>query len=179
MTEFVYSTLQAIGVIASVLFAAWQLIRNRQILEHDSYERLSREYQSLVWQAMTFRHLDNVWEPLSAEDKDRLDKALTGNTLWGVWYSMSPNEKDCYRYTRSALEIFERAWQLHEARYIDEDTWRKWSEWIRTWSKSSYFHYAFTELSPQFIAGFSKWLHESILSDANNCVNRSGESNGI
>ena len=179
MIEIVFSTLQAIGVVASVLFAAWQLIRNRRVLEHDSYERLSREYQSLLWQVMTFRHLDNVWEPLSTEDKKRLDKAMTENALWDVWYSMSPEEPDCYRFTRAALEIFERAWQLRHAGHIGEDTWQKWSAWIRTWSKSSYFHYVFAECSPQLVVGYAEWIRANVMADADDSVNRNRECGGV
>jgi hypothetical protein len=164
--EDIFAGLQAIGVIASILFAARQLVRNRRILANDSYERLSREYQSLLWQTMQYRHLDRVWEPLSEPDRKRLEKGQDDGNLWGVWFAMTPEEKDCYRYTRSALEIFERAWQLHNADHIDGETWKKWSGWIDTWANSSYIRFVLPEARPQLIENFAKTIDKRIASVA-------------
>lgn len=174
MIDTIFSCLQAVGVIASILFAARQIIKNRKILEHDSYERLSREYQEHLWQPMEFRHLDKVWEPLSDGDLERLNSGLTGSQLWGVWASMSDEEKDCYRYTRGALEIFERAWQSHDSDHIDDETWAKWTAWVRTWSKSSYFFFVYSEARIQLIDGFAGWIDSEIQPSANKRMENNG-----
>lgn len=158
VAELLLSCVQAVGVVASLLFAGWQLSRNRAILERDSYERLSREYQALLWVVVDHPHLDRVWERLSDVDTEKFSTGLSGDQLWGVWHSMSREEKDCYRYTRSALEIFERAWQLRDAKHIDSETWGKWTEWMVSWSGSAYFPYVYAEVKHQFIERFTHEL---------------------
>ena len=158
--NLIIAGIQAVGVIATIAFAIRQITRNSRILAHDSYERLSREYQSLLLQTLTHKHLDRVWEALTDEEQARLEKSFKENELWPVWYAMSPEQKDCYRYTRSAMEVFERAWQLRQMGHINEETWQKWSGWIRTWSKSTYFWFLLDELDEQFISDYVNWIRE-------------------
>ena len=157
-----FSIIESIGIILTILFAVREIIRSREVTKRDSYERLSREYQALLWQTMQYRHLDGVWEPLTGEQQSRFNSAVETGEQWAVWYSMHPDEKDCYRFTRSALEVLERAWELHELKHIDSDTWGKWSSWISVWSKSSYFWWVLSESKEQLTDGYTEWIDKNI-----------------
>lgn len=149
---------QTAAIVVTLGIGIRSLVINRRVLKHDAYERLTSEYQATLQNGFIYRHLDQVWEPLPDSTIQKIRENIQADNLWPVWSSLNQDQKDCYRYTRTVLEIFERAWQLNNADYIDQGTWNKWKSWISTWSKSSYFWFVYHESSFQLIDDFSYWL---------------------
>ncbi len=153
-----FGLVQSIGVIGSLVFVAIQLRRHRHVLAYETYQRLSREYQDLLWRAVEDPNLDTVWDPLDETERVRFDLAHDDPSAWGVWYAMNEEERRCYRFTRRALELFEQAWQVRSKGWIDDPTWEKWYHWVEAWKRSRYFGYIVAESKARLIPGFCSWL---------------------
>lgn len=107
---------------------------------------------------------NDIWVSLDPERKTELD-AAQADSPWGAWFTMTREEKQCYRYVRAAVEIFEQMFQLRRKGWIDEDTWGKWQGWIGLCPRMRFFKYVFEDLEAQLIPSFAVELTNLMLLD--------------
>jgi hypothetical protein len=132
---------------------------------YQAYQDLTREYADFLWQA-SFRPelgLDDIWDAENAPEAVTSARRDPGRphdiTLWN---SIDGLDRVRYRYTRQALELFERAWQLRTAGIIGHDTWGKWQNWIALWAEANWLFWpVYEETGPRMVRGFCVYLERS------------------
>jgi len=151
-------------LVLTLVFVGLQVVLQRRQTEnqvrvqgHELYYLLAKQYVDLLRESDANPVLNSVWTTIEPERKSELDKAQASSE-WGAWNLMDASEKQCYRYVRAAIEIFEQTFQLHQKGWIDEETWKKWDGWMRLGPQMRYFDYVFADTRPRLIAAFSAKL---------------------
>ena len=149
---------QAFVAIPALIFLGLEFQRERKATQFQAYSQVSDAYAAHLWLAADRENadLDTIWEPWGDDEPRRQAlQAKQDAGPWGAWYAMEPHERRCYRYTRGALEIFERAWHLHEKDVISDETWEKWVGWIVIWKNNTrYFEWVFEDTRKRLITKF-------------------------
>lgn len=156
--------IQVVVLGPSLFFVGYQvLLQHRQVQDHVAveghklYHQLAQQYIALLVRSDSDPALNRIWEPLDERRRRILDKAQQSRT-WGAWYKMNPAEQRCYRLVRSALEIFEQTYQLHQKGWIDNETWTKWRSWLDVWRDVRYFDYVLADTRPRLVVSFTREL---------------------
>lgn len=118
---------------------------------------ISEQYLNILRSAIADPIFNTIWDPIECDRFDVLHAAQMEH-LWGAWHLMSEDEKKCYRYTREAIETFERAFQVHGLGVIDEKAWKKWKGWISIWKGSPFFTFVFNDTKPRLIDEYVNYL---------------------
>ena len=154
----------AVVLVLTLIFLAFQVVLQRRqtvnqvlVQGQELYYLLARQYIQLIRESDQNPTLNSVWLKLEQEREHELDEAQAASE-WGAWNEMTSAEKQCYRYVRAAIEIFEQTFQLHQKGWIDDETWVKWRGWISLGPKMRYFSYVFADTRPRLIAPFSAEL---------------------
>lgn len=118
--------------VASVIFLAYQLLRERKLEEYKLLQRLEEKFTALLWREE--KGIEGVWKPIGSDERKLYDKSKknTSGKLWPVWDSIKKDsERDRYRFTRALLEIFEQAYHAHRKQWVsDKEIWEKWKGWM-------------------------------------------------
>lgn len=150
---------QLVVVVVSAAYLARQVRGERVAQGFEAYSHVNDAYLRHLWLASERDELNCIWQPLDASRKSELDQAQAEHQ-WGAWHAMDLEEKHCYRYTRTALEIFEQAWEVKRRKMIGKDTWCKWEQWLVTWYGTRYFRYVFDDSRPRLLADFCATVEE-------------------
>ncbi|MGH3565000.1 MAG: hypothetical protein ACRDRH_02985 [Pseudonocardia sp.] len=180
-------TLQVVQVAVltlSLFFVGYQVllqrrqVRNQVLVQgHELYYLLAKQYVDLLREADRNPVLNDVWEAVTDTKRTQeLDEAQSSE-VWGAWRAMTPSEKQCYRYVRAAVEIFEQTYQLHQKRWIDDETWKKWQGWMAVGREVKFFDYVFNDTKPRLIASFVDEFTR--LAAATETPNRHGRSGDV
>lgn len=173
-TDIVQITQTSITLVGTiVLIETVRLLRRdlgmqKQTVEHqtgawqyDIYQRLDSQVANMLWKLSDDPRLHNVYLPLTAEERARLDAAqATGK--WGAWESLSDDEAICYRFIRLFLENLEQAWEIRAKGWMSEEMWQKWQGWIEVWCETRYFDYVLEDQRPRLLSGFVAELDEAV-----------------
>ncbi len=164
----------------SLLFVGLQVLFQRRqaknqvfVQGHELYYLLARQYVDLLRESDEKPVLNEVWVNLDENRKRYLDKAQAAS-MWGAWSAMTAEEKQCYRYVRASIEIFEQTFQLHKKGWIDDETWIKWRGWIILGAQMRYFDYVLEDTKPRLAKSFVVELDS--LSIGTPSPNRDGEA---
>lgn len=149
--------------VASVLFLAIQLMKERKIQEYKILQALEEKYTSLLWKAAEHAEIDTVWKEIPPKRKEILE-SLVGEgdkDSWPIWEMMTEEEKNCYRFSRSGLEILEQAYIAKKKGWIsDKEIWDKWEGWMISWkTKNAYVPYVIMEIEHWFSPSFLKYFN--------------------
>jgi hypothetical protein len=165
--SLIVMTAQAAALVPTLAFGAYQITlqnkeirRQRQTLAYEVYQRISSANADLLWKAAEDPSLDAIWEPADPVRAATLDAAQR-QVRWGAWYAMTDAEQKAYRYTRSALELAEQAWHVHELGLIDGTAWAKWRTWGSVWKTSRYYTYVVDDECERLLPGFVDFLRAS------------------
>lgn len=153
--------------VASVLFLAMQVKKERKLEEYRTLQALEEKYTTLLWMSSETPEIDLAWADLPSERKKVFDSVTTKacNKSWPVWSVMTEEEQNCYRFTRAGLEILEQAYIADKKGWIDDEEIRnKWQAWMVSWRNSNrYVPYVLTELehwfTPSFLKKFNSLKH--------------------
>lgn len=148
--------------VASVLFLAIQIKKERKREEYKTLQALEEKYTSLLWRSAEQPEIDQVWEAMPAERKALFDSLMNecSESCWSIWNQMTNEEQNCYRFTRSGLEILEQAFMAKKKGWIDDEEIRnKWLSWMTSWRNTNcYVPYVLKEtghwFTPSFIESF-------------------------
>ncbi|HSL08799.1 MAG TPA: hypothetical protein VK887_12620 [Pseudonocardiaceae bacterium] len=156
----VFQLIQIVVLGPSLIFVGLQVLFQRRqaknqvfVQGHELYYLLSRQYVDLLRESDEKPVLNDVWVDLDENRRRDLDKAQAAST-WGAWSAMTAEEKNCYRYVRAAIEIFEQTFQLHKKGWIDDETWIKWRGWIALGVQMRYFDYVLEDTKPRLVKSF-------------------------
>lgn len=149
--------------VASVLFLAIQLRKERKLEEYKTLQALEEKYTTLLWKSSEQTEIDQAWKEIPPDRKQAFDAlAKNGSSdLWPIWNGMTDEEQNCYRFTRSGLEILEQAYIAKKKGWIDDDEIKnKWEAWMISWrNTNSYVPYVLMEIdhwfTPSFIEKFN------------------------
>ncbi len=162
--KVVLEELGYIAGIASVLFLAVQMKKERLLEEYKTLQSLEEKFTGLLWKGSEDNGLDNVWRGISAERKALFDslKGERDGASWPIWSRMSESEKNCYRFTRAGLEILEQAFLAKRKGWIrDREISDKWAGWAMSWKRTNaYVPYVLDELAHWFTPSFRKYLND-------------------
>jgi hypothetical protein len=168
----VLQVIQVALLIPSLLFIGLQVFLQRLQVKtqvfvqgHELYYLLTMQYVKLLREADTTPVLNKIWEALDKNRKLELDKAQAGSE-WGAWKAMTPEEKQCYRYVRAVIEIFEQTFQLHQKDWIDGETWEKWRGWVVLAPQMRYFDYVVEDTESRLVKSFVDLLGSLSLTGA-------------
>lgn len=152
---------QSLVVAVTVLYLGRQVKDQRSAIDFQVYTHVSDAYARHLWMAVDRPHLDDVWEPWEDERRrEHLVREQERAERWGAWHAMRDEERVAYRWTRSALEIFEQAWQLRDRGQIDDATWSKWRGWMCIWKTTRYYEFVFEDTRSRLITGFCRELSQ-------------------
>ncbi|MFE0020928.1 hypothetical protein [Amycolatopsis sp. NPDC059021] len=156
----VLQIIQVVVLGPSLFFIGYQvLLQRRQVRNQVAVQRfrlyhlLAQQYMDLLLRADLDPELNCIWEPLDEQRRQELDDAQRLR-CWGAWHEMTPVEKRCYRFVRYALETLEQTHQLHQKRWMDQETWSKWLGWIEIWCDARFFDYVVEDSEPRLIKTF-------------------------
>lgn len=160
----IMDTLQVVQVAVlalSLFFVGYQVllqrrqVRNQVLVQgHELYYLLAKQYVDLLREADQNPILNELWEAVTDTKRTQeLDEAQSSEA-WGAWHAMTPLEKQCYRYIRAVIEIFEQTYQLHQKKWIDDETWTKWQGWMAVGREVKFFDYVFDDTKPRLIPSF-------------------------
>lgn len=159
-TLSIVNVLQLALPIFGLMFVGYQLLLQRRELANQVevqgcllYQDLANRYADLLHRADEDPVLNGVWDPC---DGERFE-ALTGahqSRVWGAWHAMTNDERRCYRYIRSALEIFEQAHVVRKRGWIDDETWAKWQGWMTIWRQASYYPFVMDDSRERLLTTF-------------------------
>jgi hypothetical protein len=151
--------------VASVLFLAMQLLKERKLEEYKTLMALEEKYTELLWRGSDQSELEQVWKPIPEGRSKLFDPLLEDCTLdsWTIWNTMSEGEKNCYRFTRSGFEILEQAYIAKRKGWVDDaEIEQKWKNWMLSWRKTNSFApYVLAEMRHWFTPSFIKY-YESL-----------------
>jgi len=150
--------------VASVLFLAFQLRKERKLEEYKMLQGLEEKYTTLLWKGADQAEIDRVWKPLSQERQQHFDslKNDTDSESWDVWNGMTDEEQNCYRFTRAGFEILEQAFIANKKGWVDDaEIKKKWDNWMISWKTTNTFApYVFDEMqhwfTPSFVEHYKK-----------------------
>ena len=149
--------------VASVLFLAFQLRKERKLEEYKTLQALEEKYTALLWKATEHPEIDRVWKAIPKERKNTFESISQecDEKSWPIWEKMSDDEQNCYRFTRSGLEVLEQAYIAKKKGWIDDaEIWGKWEGWMNSWSKTnSYAPYVLMEMEHWFTPSFLKFFN--------------------
>jgi hypothetical protein len=126
---------QIAGSLASFggfVFLGWQIRRERKARAFETYERISSRFSDVLWRAAPDPTLDDIWEQPDA----RTDELVKLGSR--AWDQMLPDERRAFRYTRSAFDVLEQAWEAKQEDLIDDEVWEKWQAWLYAWRQTRY-----------------------------------------
>jgi len=151
-----------IAGVASVLFLGFQLRKERKLQEYRTLQALEEKYTALLWKAAEHPEIDNVWQKIPKKRKNAFESIshARGKRSWQIWEKMSDEEQNCYRFTRSGLEVLEQAYIAKKKGWInDPEIWKKWEGWMTSWNKTnSYVPYVLKEIEHWFSPSFLKYF---------------------
>lgn len=163
----IFNVLQLALPILGLVFVGYQLLLQRreqanqvQVQGCLLYQDLANRYADLLHRADEDPVLNDVWEPC---DGNRFAVLTQAHQLrpWGAWYAMTHEERRCYRYIRSALEIFEQACVVRKNGWIDDETWAKWQGWMAIWRQASYYSFVMDDSRGRLLAGFVEMMERA------------------
>jgi hypothetical protein len=164
--EVVRVTLEIMGYaagVSSVLFLAVQLRKERKLEEYKTLQALEEKYTSLLWKATEYAEIDNVWKDIPDSRKAIFESLADkcNQNSWPIWTAMNEEEQNCYRFSRSGLEILEQAYIAKTNGWIDDaEIWGKWEGWMTSWKTTNCFvPYVLLELKPWFSPSFLKYFN--------------------
>jgi hypothetical protein len=152
--------IQALAATAGFVFLAMQILLERKAKRFEIYEHIGGRFTELLWREADDEALQDIWEPLPAQEDARLREAhASGSTRYGAWDVMTPAQKRAHSYTRSALEILEQANEAKQRRLVPRDVSEKWDRWLLEWAQTRYVPYVLRDdadpMSP-FQADFAR-----------------------
>jgi hypothetical protein len=157
----VFAGIQALILAGTLIYVAMQLRDARRATGFQAYSHVDAAYMRHLWLAADRPELNAIWEPADPSRKRTLDEAQrAATTQWGAWRAMHDDEKLAYRYTRAALAIFEEAWEVHRRKWIADDTWSAWTEWLNTWKPTPYYRYVIEDNRRRLRKDFYDFLEE-------------------
>lgn len=147
-----------IAGVVSVPALAWQTRKERITEEYRTLQALEEKYTTLLWKASDDSAVDGVWKAVPSERK-RVFDSLLGQAhaeYWPIWEAMSASERNCYRFTRAGLEIFEQAFLANDRGIIgNTQIWSKWKAWMVSWKRTNpYVPYVLSELDDWYTDRF-------------------------
>jgi len=149
--------------VASVLFLAVQLRKERKLEEYRTLQALEEKYTTLLWKGSEQPGVDQAWKAIPEKRKIHLDTLAQecSRDSWPIWNDMSNDEKNCYRFTRAGFEILEQAYIANRKGWVDdEEIQQKWKNWIISWKKTNYFaSYVLIEMEHWFTTSFIKYYN--------------------
>lgn len=149
--------------VASVLFLAIQLRKERKLGEYKSLQALEEKYTSLLWKTTEHSEIDNVWKAIPKNRKEKFDSLTQycDRKSWPIWEEMSEEEQNCYRFSRSGLEILEQAFIAKKNGWVsDVEIWGKWEGWMISWkTTNSFVPYVLMEMEHWFSPSFLKYFN--------------------
>lgn len=149
--------------VASVLFLGIQLMKERKLEEYKLLQALEEKYTSLLWKATEHSEVDKVWKDIPPNRKAVFESLFhTGDKdSWPIWEVMTDEEKNCYRFSRSGLEILEQAFLAKKKGWIkDKEIWGKWEGWMISWkTTNSFVPYVLMEIEHWFSPSFLKYFN--------------------
>ena len=149
--------------VASVLFLAFQLRGERKLEEYKTLQALEEKYTSLLWKSSEHSEINNVWKEIPKSRRETFESLAhdCDKSQWPIWEVMSEEEQNCYRFSRSGLEILEQAYIAKKKGWIDDaEIWGKWEGWMRSWkATNSYIPYVLLEMEHWFSPSFLKYFN--------------------
>ena len=146
--------------VASVLFLAIQLRKERKLEEYRTLRELEEKYTELLWRGSEEEELNKVWEPMPDNRKNVLDGLINviSSESWVIWTAMNESEKNCYRFTRSGFEVLEQAYIATKKGWVDDvEIQNKWKYWTLSWKDTNSF-------APYVLAEMERWYTPSFIS---------------
>jgi hypothetical protein len=149
--------------VASVLFLAFQIRKDRKLNEYKMLQTLEEKYTSLLWKAADHGEINNVWKGIP-ENRNNIFQSIIVNDdqgSWPIWEAMTEKEKNCYRFSRSGLEILEQAYIAKRKGWVDDaEIWSKWEGWMKSWkTTNSFVPYVMLEMDHWFSPSFIKYFN--------------------
>jgi hypothetical protein len=158
----VFAGVQAVVLAGTLIYVALQLRDARKATGFQAYSHVDAAYMHHLWLAADRPELNMIWEAADPSRKQKLDAAQDAEDQWGAWHAMGDDEKLGYRYTRAALAIFEEAWEVHRRRWIGDDTWSAWKEWLDTWKPTPYYRYVVDDNRRRLRQDFYDFLEKPV-----------------
>ena len=149
--------------VASVLFLAIQLRKERKLEEFKTLQALEEKYTALLWKGAEQSEIDQAWKPIPSNRKQKFDTLIKECSLdsWIIWSAMTDEEKNCYRFTRSGFEILEQAYIANRKGWVDdEEIQQKWVSWMLSWKNTNSF-------APYVMAEMKNWFTPSFINHYN------------
>ena len=131
---------QTVVITITLLVFIFQFRSQEKAIKESSYQNLMGRYNDLVMMQAT---------------KDKPSRLLMNrmSRLSGS-ADVSPEETEIYAHLLVVYGILEEAYILYKKKWIDEETWGQWAEWLRVMSEDHQFMMIHKSSQGMFDKGF-------------------------